>query len=62
MNTRGTTWRKLDEADRSDLDQAKAIRLMIANPSLIKRPLILGGKETLLGFDATHYAQILGGQ
>lgn len=62
VNTRGTTWRKLDEADRTDLDQAKAIRLMIANPSLIKRPLVLGGKEALLGFDAARYAQILGGQ
>ncbi|MDP5239768.1 ArsC family reductase [Uliginosibacterium sp. 31-16] len=60
VNTRGTTWRKLPEADRSNLDQARAIRLMVANPSLIKRPLILGGNEPLLGFDAARYAQVLG--
>jgi arsenate reductase len=62
VNTRGTTWRKLSEADRLELDQANAIRLMMANPSLIKRPLIVGGKEVLIGFDAARYAKILGDQ
>ncbi|MBS1210429.1 MAG: ArsC family reductase [Proteobacteria bacterium] len=59
INTRGTTWRKLDEQDRSDIDQAKAIRLMQTHPSLIKRPLITGASEPLLGFDEARYAQIL---
>ena len=60
VNTRGTTWRKLDAADRENLDQARAIRLMVANPSLIKRPLILGAAEPVLGFDESHYAKIFG--
>ena len=62
LNTRGTSWRKLPEADHANLDQTKAIRLMTANPSLIKRPLILGASEPLLGFDATQYANVLGGK
>ena len=60
VNTRGTTWRKLAEQDRADLDQAKAVCLMQAHPSLIKRPLIIGARELLLGFDETRYTQVLG--
>jgi arsenate reductase len=59
VNTRGTTWRKLSEAERKDLDKAKAITLMVAHPSLIKRPLILGASEPILGFDESRYKHIL---
>jgi len=59
INTRGTSWRKLTEEDRGNLDQTKAIHLMMVNPSLIKRPLILGGREPLLGFDERKFSQIL---
>jgi len=55
VNTRGTTWRKLDESSRKDLDQTKAIALMQANPSLIKRPLIDTGNKLLAGFDEPRY-------
>lgn len=51
LNTRGTTWRKLDEQQRSGVDRARAIALMQAYPSLIKRPVITGGSRTLVGFD-----------
>ena len=40
INKRGTTWRKLSEEDKTNIDSAKAIRLMIANPSIIKRPAL----------------------
>ena len=40
LNTRSTTWRGLDDADRADLDDAKAVALMAAHPTLIKRPVI----------------------
>jgi arsenate reductase len=40
LNRRGTTFRGLAESDKTDLDEAKAIRLMAAHPSLIKRPVI----------------------
>ena len=40
LNRRGTTFRGLAEADRLDIDRAKALQLMQASPSLIKRPVV----------------------
>ena len=56
LNRAGTTFRKLDEAQKSDLDQHKAIELMIAQPSMIKRPVLDLGTKTLVGFKADRYA------
>ncbi|HAA91222.1 MAG TPA: arsenate reductase [Rhodospirillaceae bacterium] len=50
LNRRGTTWRKLDEADKENLDQAKVKNLMLAQPSLIKRPVFELGDRILVGF------------
>lgn len=50
LNRRGTTWRKLDEADRENLDKAKVTSLMLAQPSLIKRPVFELGDRVLIGF------------
>ena len=52
LNRRGTTFRALSDADKADIDRAKALRLMVANPSLIKRPVIEHAGGTLVGFDA----------
>jgi len=43
LNTRSTTWRNLPAKDKQDLDEKKAVALMAANPTLIKRPLIENG-------------------
>ncbi len=59
VNRRGTTWRKLSDADKENLDEAKAIRLMLENTSLIKRPVVQGGKELMVGFDETNYSKNL---
>ena len=59
LNRAGTTFRKLDEADKQDLGQAKAIALMLAQPSMIKRPVLDLGERTLLGFKPELYAQAL---
>lgn len=59
LNQKGTTWRKLDEAQRANLTQAKAIRLMQEHPSVIKRPLLDTGKRRLLGFSEADYAAVL---
>jgi len=59
VNRRGTTWRKLDDAQKTDLDQASAITLMQENTSLIKRPVIQTKNELLLGFDAEQYERNL---
>jgi arsenate reductase len=50
LNRAGTTFRKLDEADKSGLDEAKAIVLMVAQPSLIKRPIVEYPGGLLIGF------------
>jgi arsenate reductase len=51
LNRRGTTFRALDAADKTDIDRAKAIRLMQAHPSLIKRPVVEYDGGVLVGFD-----------
>ncbi|WP_339462113.1 ArsC family reductase [Pseudomonas sp. EA_105y_Pfl2_R69] len=56
LNRAGTTFRKLDEAQKADLDQNKAIELMLAQPSMIKRPVLDLGNKTLVGFKADRYA------
>ncbi len=61
LNTRGTTWRKLAEEDKQDLDEQKAIELMVANPSLIKRPVISGGRKLVVGFDESKFSEALEG-
>lgn len=63
LNRAGTTFRKLDEADRQDLDEAKAIALMLAQPSMIKRPvLVRGAKPPLVGFKPEVYQREFGGK
>lgn len=59
LNRSGTTFRKLDEHQRTDLDQAKAIALMLAQPSMIRRPVLDLGHSTLIGFSPEHYAAAL---
>ena len=55
LNKAGTTFRKLPDADKADIDEAKAITLMQANPSMIKRPVVEGGKTLLVGFKPDIY-------
>ncbi len=50
LNKRGTTFRKLDDGDKADLDEAKALKLMEANPSMIKRPVAETPGGVLVGF------------
>ncbi len=55
LNRAGTTFRKLSLADREDLDQAKAIALMLAAPSMIKRPVLDSGAGLIVGFKPEIY-------
>ncbi|MBX9912972.1 MAG: ArsC family reductase [Pseudomonadaceae bacterium] len=57
LNRSGTTFRKLDEAQKTDLNQDRAIALMLAQPSMIKRPVLDLGPRTLLGFKPEIYQQ-----
>ena len=56
LNTRGTTWRRLTVEERSDIDENRALTLMAAQPSLIRRPVIDTGSALLIGFEPLHYA------
>lgn len=59
LNRRGTTFRKLDEAHKADLDAAKAVRLMEAHPSAIKRPVVEYPGGLLVGFDEDEWRKAL---
>jgi arsenate reductase len=67
LNRAGTTFKKLPDADREGLHEKKAIVLMMAQPSMIKRPLVeiaakTGQPKLLLGFKAEEYGKVLGGR
>jgi arsenate reductase len=58
LNRVGTTFRKLSDADKQDIDQRKAVALMLAQPSLIKRPVLEIGKQApRVGFKPDLYAE-----
>jgi arsenate reductase len=60
LNRSGTTFRKLPDADKADLDQAKAIALMLAQPSMIKRPVLDVDGALTVGFRPEAYAARFG--
>ena len=60
LNRAGTTFRKLPDADRADLDAAKAAGLMLAQPSMIKRPVLDLDGRLLVGFRPEAYEKALG--
>jgi len=60
LNRAGTTFRKLPEADQQDLTRDKAIALMVANPSMIKRPVLETGSTIEIGFKPERYAALFG--
>lgn len=55
LNRAGTTFRKLPDADRDGVTEAKAIALMTAQPSMIKRPVLDIGGKLLVGFKPEQY-------
>ena len=62
LNRAGTTFRALPEADKAGLSETKAIALMVAQPSMIKRPVLdLGGGKLLVGFKPETYADAMPG-
>ncbi|PKO34394.1 MAG: arsenate reductase [Betaproteobacteria bacterium HGW-Betaproteobacteria-7] len=59
LNRRGLMWKKLSEAERTAVDEAKALQLMAQYPALIKRPVLDTGKQLLVGFSPENYAEKL---
>ncbi len=60
LNRGGTTFRQLEPAQKEHLDAEKAIRLMAAHPSMIRRPVIECGDGLLVGFDEAEWSAKLG--
>lgn len=60
LNKRGTTWRQLPEKNKETVDESKAIDLMLTNTTLIKRPVLVHGKQIHVGFKPADYKKILG--
>jgi arsenate reductase len=58
LNRQGLTWKKLPDEARADVDEARALALMAAQPTLIKRPVLDTGSALLVGFDAERYREV----
>ena len=58
LNRAGTTFRKLPDKDKDGLNEKKAIALMLAQPSMIKRPVLEAGGRLLVGFKPEEYAAL----
>jgi Spx/MgsR family transcriptional regulator len=62
LNRAGTTFRKLPDKDKAALNESRAIKLMLDQPSMIKRPVLdLGGGKLLVGFKPESYSEALSG-
>jgi len=60
LNRAGTTFRALDDADKANLTEKKALKLVLAQPSMIKRPVLEVGDALLVGFKPEEYAAAFG--
>jgi arsenate reductase (glutaredoxin) len=61
LNRAGTTFKKLPDREKDGITQAKAIALMLKQPSMIKRPVLEAGeRKIVVGFKPDHYAATLG--
>ena len=58
LNRRGTTWRQLTPEVRTSIDEASAIDIMLDNPAIIKRPLLVKDEIGYVGFSDDTYSQI----
>jgi Spx/MgsR family transcriptional regulator len=58
LNRSGTTFRKLPEAQRDSVNEKRAIELMLAQPSMIKRPILEHGDKLVAGFKPAEYTEL----
>jgi arsenate reductase (glutaredoxin) len=58
-NTPGPTWRKIPDTEKQGLDERRALALLAAHPSAIRRPIVEAGTALLVGFDADEFARAL---
>lgn len=60
LNKSGITWRKLTDQDKAGLNEKKAAQLMLASPTVIKRPVLVAGRKYHAGFTESDYQRLLG--
>ena len=60
LNTKGTTYRALPDADKQDMNADKAVQLMLAQPAMIKRPVLEHNGKFYLGFSEQQYQTLFG--
>jgi arsenate reductase len=58
LNRAGSTFRKLSDSAKANLTEAKAVKLMLAQPSMIKRPVLERGKTLMVGFSPEKYSAL----
>jgi arsenate reductase len=58
VNSRGPTWRKIPEAERDPLNEAKALALLEKHTSAIRRPIVEASGRLLIGFDAAEFEKL----
>jgi len=61
LNKRSTTWKQLSDDERKDIDKSKAMALLLAYPTLIKRPVLITPKGIMVGFKEAEYSKALKG-
>ncbi len=60
LNKSSTTWRELPEAEKTDIDAKRAVLLLLAHPTLVKRPVLDRDGALTLGFKPASYAALFG--
>ena len=60
LNSKGTTYRKLSDAQKAQMNQDvdAALDLMVAEPSMIKRPIVVSDNELIIGFDEAAFEKL----
>ena len=58
VNRRSTSWKALDQQTRENMDEVTALAAILAQPTLIRRPLLDTGNQRFVGFSADSYANI----
>jgi Spx/MgsR family transcriptional regulator len=57
LNKASTTWRELPEKEKAGVDEKRSVALLLAHPTLVKRPVLDSGGGLLLGFKPENYAR-----
>ncbi len=58
LNKRGTTWRRLSDAEKESINATNAQELMLSNPTLVKRPVFKMSNKVLIGFSARELEEL----